>query len=231
MAKRKPQEIEGTEEVNLPDTVVDTSGHITPTGMTDHVAAASIRREDKVIKRTDWMTVDGYEMRFTRIPPMIFNQAIAEVRRRLRTNKPVPPMVRRSGKEMVNKADPFYKERLERWTQEWNDVSDSSNQNVLILWGMELRQAVPPVEDWLDELFSYYFEPMGYENIDDLLDSMGYTRIQMIKLFYFKYVVLMDANLLERLAAFQIGEISEAELTAEYAVDVFQPDEGSETAL
>lgn len=221
MAKRKPEN-QVLEDENLEQDPKDTEFKV-DIHIPDKASSSVPLRTKPLINETEWFNYNGHVIRFVKIPPFIFNEAKSQSRRLLRENKPEPPLVTQGSRQIINKNDPYYKERLDRWNGEWNDVEDMSNQNVLLLFGVEMKEAIPPLEDWLHPLFDRFFIQMGYDNVDDMLDSMGNTRQQMIKLYFYKYV-LFDNELLIKLTAYQEGELAGEQITEQYAVDMFRPE-------
>jgi hypothetical protein len=193
--------------------------------------AILIATEEELEEKSPWYSDGKYEFRFIRVPQFLYSMAVAHLRSQLRGQKPKPPIVRKSGREMTNKADPRYIEDLDRWKQEWQDLSQEANISTSMFRGVEVRGGIPKPEEWLEDVLKH-FESIGITE-EQAKATFYHSPDRLHELWFKKFVILRSKAVMEMFGDFQGGseedDDTEEGEDAEFAIDLF-PDEEIESS-
>lgn len=161
-----------------------------------------------LLSESEIIEVNGFRVKYRKVPTMLYNTARATMRLRMKQNEPMPQqfIADKDGTRILGDQNPAYIEAVEEWRKEWADIDNLVSTGVSLLSGMVLVDGMPDESEWLPYL-KMLFEASGLD-FDKVFNSYLYN-VDTVKEIYFKqFVVLSNSDDLDQFTKFQnTGEL------------------------
>lgn len=183
-----------------------------------------------VPKETAWIDIDGYTVRFKRVPAFLYAQARQTLHQILSESMPQVPVAVKGNRTLENPVEPTYLRNKHTWDVNYNLQMRDVGTMVAILYGIELKDSVPPTDEWLPNVIKM----MSIIGEDWESYRNSYQRLSdelFLELIFKKYVILASDEAVVQFTLYHKRNTAaeNGQLNPDSAVAMFRSSEEQDT--